>query len=388
MINKLTTPILTVILTFTALSCSGDKAVETGDANRANGDAQAYNLDGLKKEPVDASQLVVSNISVAKFIQNSETVGRLSFEVDGRADYVIYNACGSNEQCFNGRSALTRVVLPLLETGPVDIKVKACVDPGRNTTADECGPWNTPASQFVQPKPNDTEVKALLRQKADLNEQIKAYGTEMKMALERGQRKMDDCIKRNIEAVRLTQIKALTSAFLSMGESLLGQALATGDTCQGGVSLLLQQSGGVSGETAVADTAAKIFGMCQGVGAATQLTLTQTQQQVGQAISTGIKVKEVAGVVQKAATSLSTFGDYANLLEGAFSSVGMFGSSPVSAIQALGTSLFDLFTASKQVPTQCVAEQSMNAEVALIKAQVTQMKSRMAKIDEELGLGQ
>jgi hypothetical protein len=107
------------------ISCSGDpKGV---DVNKSR-DSSSANLDLLKRDPVDASKLSLTNVSVGKLIQNKEVVARISFDTHGSADYVEYSACGSGERCFTGKSAVTRIILPPFKMGPVEIKLRSCVD--------------------------------------------------------------------------------------------------------------------------------------------------------------------------------------------------------------------------------------------------------------------
>jgi hypothetical protein len=240
----------------------------------------------------------------------------------------------------------------------------------------------------VQPKPNDLDVNTTLRRRADKIQQIKSYGVELKRTVERGERAMDECIKKNIEAIRLSQVKAIAGVFISMGESLMGEALAEGPTCVGDTSLRLQ--GATDG--GLMESANKIFGLCKENGS------TSTESDgggVGGTVGTiagvaktvsGIDFQEAANVIKGAVSGLYSFTEYMDALKYASSSANMFGIAPVSAIQALGTSLFDLFTAKKQVPSQCIAEQAMETEIAFINANVTKMKRELAQIDKEIGL--
>jgi hypothetical protein len=57
---------------------------------------------------------------------------------------------------------------------------------------------------------------------------------------------------------------------------------------------------------------------------------------------------------------------------------------PVNAVQTLGLALFDIFTAKKQIPGQCLAKDTADREMEAIATHVQTLKSEIAHIDSLL----
>lgn len=112
-------------------------------------------------EIIDASALAVTGITVANMTVSNRSVESLSFEADGRSEYVDYlicpmkvtgktctenligtPSCGLGGDCVPAIATTNRVTLPVLYEGQITIKVRACVNvknaKDKNVT---CGPF-------------------------------------------------------------------------------------------------------------------------------------------------------------------------------------------------------------------------------------------------------
>jgi hypothetical protein len=374
-------------------------ACDSGAPKKADSAPPALGLVTLVKPAVDASKLRVYGISVAKVKKGEIYLGSLSYEADGQADVVEYKACHENGTCFAGKAAVNRVLMPAFVGGNITITAHACVDPGRSTAQTNCGVDST--GEFIQPANANTSQTELSSQRAQKIEQMRSFGVTVKAVLERFQKESDQCLQDDATNQKILGKKQMVSAFVSMGESLAG--IATNYAVQSEYNQDVKDIdtakreldpnfvGPVSERTGELQKANVVV-------AKTDIKRAQSELDpnfVGPVSPRSLEL-ENAGIVNKSdltqvfngsqqgANNLNSFVGYSSVVANSAASVGMYQTSPVGGIQSLAMSMFDIFNADDVKLSPCIAEQTAQAEMNAIKAQMQKLQQEIAVIDSRI----
>jgi hypothetical protein len=375
--------LLTVILA--ASACQG------GSDDGKSSNKQGLDLTGgLQKPKVDGSALKVYSISVAKVKKGDLIIGSLSYEADGGADLVEYRACHEQGDCFQGKAAVNRVEMPAFVGGTITITAHACVDPGRSTTAKNCGPDNT--GEFIQPANADSVQRELSSQRAQKLEQLRSMGEQVKVILEKYQKDSEECIRLGQDADKVQAKRQMVGAFVAIGQSLIGTAMAAYSKSTSGTS-----------STATAAAAAAAAGKSVVTEDGTRYTSNDIKTAnkelspdfIGPAQEKSLEAED-AGLVSRAdlsknvqqastgAQALSSFNGYEAVGEKALTSVGLYQKSPISGIQSFAASIFDIFHAGELRNSPCQAEQIGQSEMESLKKQMENLQADIAALDSKI----
>ncbi|MEZ4742493.1 MAG: hypothetical protein R3B45_08605 [Bdellovibrionota bacterium] len=354
----------------------------------------------LNKPPVDGSTLRLYNISVAKVKYMEIWHGSLNYEADGHADYVAYKACHETSgRCFEGKSAVNRVIMPPFNGGNIIISGQACVDPGRSTTQSLCGPITH--GTFLQPANANSTKAELLATKAFKTEQLNNFGAAVKKILETYQTEVQQCQIAEEKSAEVTARKQMVGAFVALGEALISTAVSVYqqnktvennyDTYSDIENMEGEKTGRVPipGQKPTVPTENTTISRAQTTTTNSVFSgeyicpYAQTSMQ-NYRIVNNTDLTPVSEAARKSAQKLRNFRGYSNVTACALSSVGLFPVQPVSAIQSLASSVFDMFNADKVQRFPCLAERKASSEMDSIKLQIEKLRSDIAAIDNEL----
>lgn len=377
------------------VGCDSGKVSKKNDSGLAS-----LALISLNKPPVDASQLRVYNISAAKTKKGEIWIGSLGYEADGQADLVEFKACHESGTCFVGKSAVNRILMPTFQNGRVTITARACVDPGRSTVGSLCGPESS--GEFIQPANNNTKQAELAAQRAQKAEQLKGFSQAVKGVLEKFQRDSDQCVKDDDQNQRILAKKKMTAAYTALGESLIGLGInyaAKAEAKQNAAdietakkefdpdfvgpkserTLELEKAGVIVSEDDLATAKQELDPNYVGPPSPRSLEL----EQAGIVNKTGDLVK-VKDATKQGADSLKTFAGYSGVVRNAMASVDMYQINPVSSIQSLASSVFDMFNADDVKLSPCLAEVMAQGEMNALKVQIQKLQQEISVIDASL----
>jgi hypothetical protein len=289
--------------------------------------------------------------------------------------------------------------MPAFPGGVITLTVHACVDPGRSTSATNCGPDAT--GEFLQPANANTAQTELSSQRAQKLEQMRGFGEAVKAVLEKFQRDSDQCLTDAGDNKKILGKKKMVGAFTAMGESLIGVAMT--------YAVKAERTQDIQDiKTAKTELDPKFVGPpsertkeLQEANVVIPKSEIETAQKelapdfVGPVSPRSLEL-EKAGIVSKAdltkvftgseegAQDLKSFAGYSKVVANSFGSVGLYQSSPVSSIQSMAMSIFDIFNADDVKLSPCLAEQTGQNEMNALKAQMQTLQQQIAVIDANL----
>ncbi|MFK7824767.1 MAG: hypothetical protein AB8G05_11450 [Oligoflexales bacterium] len=309
----------------------------------------------------DASELFVTGLRVVKKREQLSLAHNLSFEADGRAEYVDYRICPLEDvgkectegfecarggNCVQGITPHNRLKLPLLYAGKVLFKARACADRKNTLTDDICGGW--------QEKEYDSQVyniriATLTGRAIDLKKDLGILNKDYKDALETFVQDARECDAINAEVqkvldskVRIVEdfVRAPIEHFVMAGEFAADQVL-WGQTDQ-------------------------VVGGLEKAGSTISEGLERECLRIGEATADWVcSVLKIPGQFAK----------------------GMLAAmSPVTAIGTVSNSVHDIYYGTflgqgdKLVPKACLAEQKLQRSADIIELQMEK------KLDELRGI--
>lgn len=180
---------------------------------------------------IDASTLFISNLRVATF-QNKKIINELvSYEADGRADYVSYKICPMDQKsdtCVENIYTMNKIILPYLLAGDVLISVKACIDPEKaKNSSISCG---KPNEIVYNSRRRDSEIESIMLEKDRIMDGLKKLEEDFRSALENFTKegyqclKQDAAVQKNLESKIKFSEYILKAPFGWMWESAKSQA--------------------------------------------------------------------------------------------------------------------------------------------------------------------
>lgn len=118
-------------------------------------DSEIAKLEEEVSKKYDAATLKVFNVRVSKLRQGLTTGLSLSYDPDGRSDYIDYKICPlevtgkecegddctRGGECYPGVTVYNRLRLPGLYAGKVKYSVRSCLDRNNALTDQSCGDW-------------------------------------------------------------------------------------------------------------------------------------------------------------------------------------------------------------------------------------------------------
>ena len=320
---------------------------------------------------VDAKKLFVFNVRVTKLNKQLESVLSLSYDPDGRADYLEYMICPlekTDQQCREGEEIVcaqggecvpgitvhNRVVIPKLHAGRVQIKVKACIERERALSQDVCGNWEEKEyySSYFDQRIAHLYGRALTLKKSLGNLVEKDYRNALQTFTEEGRAcdlhnaEVDKVLKSKVRVVEQF-LRAPASWFKASGENL-------GDAFLG--------EGG-------------------------------TQEVIGAISDLGKKISKELDKICQSIADTGAAGDFSCKLFRGTASFGktMLGAiSPVTAVGTLSNSIHDVYYGTfkgegdKLVAKGCHAEANLQRTVYAIETQMQYKIQELGNIKKEL----
>ena len=165
-----------------------------------------------KLSKVDPASLFIVNVRVGTFRDKRLVHELVSYESDGRSDYVYYrvcplektdqdcegDACETGGECIENIYTLDRVILPVLKAGQVLVGVRACVEKERSKSSREtCGPWNEILHNTLR---RDQVAEKLLIEKDRVLGSLDKLENDFRNALETFRDEAYECLERDSEA--------------------------------------------------------------------------------------------------------------------------------------------------------------------------------------------
>lgn len=340
---------------------SSQSAVKTDSATAAKEE---------KKEQVkyDAAKLTVFNLRIATQ-QLSLTKGlNLSYDPDGRADYIEYMVCplaatgktcnkevldcSAGGECFTGLTVYNRVRIAQLFPGQALFKVKACVEQDHAQGSETCGPWE---EKTFDTGAYDPRVASLLSQAQSIKEDLgNLVAHDYRNALITFEKEAKACDKLDASVKRVldSKVKVVEQFLLAPISWFYQSGLGLGDTILGD---------GGTGE---------VLAAVGKLGAAVSKELDVACQALGE--GTHDKVCDVL-------KGLVTFG-----------SSMILGLNPVPAFGTISNAIHDVYYGTFLgkgdilVPKGCHAEENLQRSAQAIQTQIQSKLQNLQALKQEL----
>jgi hypothetical protein len=223
-----------LLLSFIFLaSCNPSK--ELGSTKFKQGSSS--NFAPLIPRKIDASKLVLYELSTVNETSDGITSGSIGFEASDFTQWIEVETCTSSTpaagspsgqtkiSCNKSTSVTQRVSLPPFEAGPVEVRLRGCIeakyalDPKIN-----CG--EQVAIVYHQPDTSSPFRAQLLREEANRITAIETTVIQLKVLSEIFAKEMETCEKNAAKVTETRDRGRLIVGLLGLGEVLAGKAVS------------------------------------------------------------------------------------------------------------------------------------------------------------------
>ena len=341
----------------------------TSQANSQSKDKQSLGGDVSDEQTpvkkIDGSKLFVLNVRAVAKREQLFLTHNLSYEADGKADYIDYRICPLEDvgkqcpeglectaggSCFPGVSAYNRVRLPLLYAGKVLFKVRACIDRERALTDVVCGTWE---EKEFDSQAFDSRVASLMGRAINLKQGLGKLNLDYKEVLEKFVEEARACDALNAEVQKVLDSKvSVVEKFTSVPDKIWEFA---GEDVANAIFF---------GEPE------KVLAGVQNVGSEISRQLERACLELGDATHDG-----VCNALQVIVTTGKGF---------------LSAMSPVTAIGTISNKIHDVYygtfrgESDKLVPKGCFAEQNLQRSVDAIELQMQAKLQELQVIKQQL----
>ena len=337
----------------------------SGQQGGLAGDPGSSTNEKEKVEKIDANKLTVFNVRAVKKREQLFLTHNLSYEPDGRADYINYLICPLEDvgkqcpealectaggHCFEGVSAYNRVRLPLLYAGKVLFKVKACIDREKALTNETCGPWE---EKEFDSQAFDIRIASLMGRAVNLKQGLGKLNMDYREALDTFVEEARACDALNAEVQKVLDSKVkVVEEFVRLPIEWFGKA---GETLA---------------DTVLSGQSDQVFGLFEKAGQGVSRQLERACLEFGEATHDGV-CKFLIGAVTVGKSFISAM-------------------SPVTAIGTISNKVHDVYYGTflgqgdKLVPKGCFAEQNLQSRVGDIERQMQAKLQELQVIKQQL----
>lgn len=291
----------------------------------------------LGRAAVDAAKLEVFGAVVANTSRKGVSARSLHFSASGEADYVEVKLCDLAKGCDETiLTVVNQTLLPIKNPGQHSVSARACVQEKRATnSAIRCGEWNS--LEFFAPNSIDSEIGALLNERAAKKIQLKHLANQIVATLETFQTEAATCRSKEAVAKRMSGLRGIAQNYLSLGEIIINQS--------------------IHGDTESEDSS----------------------------MATSVPVEKVTTPLAANAEKLTPIEKYDAGLRKLGRAFGYFDEvKPVKAVETLGLAIFDLFSAKASIPGECLAKDKADSTMESIAGNIAALKLRISEIDNAL----
>ncbi len=183
------------------------------------------NFAPLIPKKIDASKLVLYELSTVNETSDGITSGSIGFEASDFTQWIEVKSCPSSGPCSTGTAVTQRVSLPPFEPGPVEVSLRGCIeskyalDPKTN-----CGEWIS--TRYNQPDTSSPFRAQLLREEANRITAIETTVIQLKVLSEIFAKEMETCEKNAAKVTETRDRGRLIVGLLGLGEVLAGKAVS------------------------------------------------------------------------------------------------------------------------------------------------------------------
>jgi len=211
-----------IYITFLLLaSCNSQKGVNT--FKQAN-DAAFIPVPLIPKK-IDASKLILYDLSAVNSDIGGITSGSIRFEASDFTQWIEVKSCPSKGSCSTGTSVTQRIALPPFEPGPVEVSLRGCVDSQYAIDSNiNCGEWTN--IRYNQPDTSSPFKSQLLREEAARISSIETTVGQLKGLTEGFAREMETCEKNARKVSETSARGSLIVGLLALGEVIAGKAVS------------------------------------------------------------------------------------------------------------------------------------------------------------------
>lgn len=327
-------PLFGFVFAILSLAGCGTKSANPASAEPKSDDSvEQYSMSSLTREPVSISSVDVFNLIVANSANQGIHTRTAHFTSTGSTDYIDLQLCHNQKGCEATQKLIVdEAALVTPYSGLYTVRVRACVYPGRSLTPSTlCGAWKT--EDFEISVSASPEALALFNERQAKLAQLAELTKFMEKTLETFVQNSSVCAVKQETAERINAIRGITQNFLSLGEHLMSYAVQRSQD-------------------------------------------KDSQKYAGQPVS------PIQKPLEKNSEKLAKFMEFDSTIRTIAQAKGYFESAqPVNGVQTLGMAIFDIFTAAKQIPGQCLAKDIADSEMASLNANIKQLKSRISEID-------
>jgi len=337
---------------------------------------------GQNQEAVKRSQILqLSNLFTTSFqISNASLKGKmvksLTFAASSQADWVEISLCqktASGNDCHTEKSLTPRWHVPLKPNDTAMLaRVRACAESYRTTSlSSSCGEWSD-WREFTQPRNSNTNILLQEQRLERVKKQFEIL-TEQKMKiLKQFEEDAIKCVKSMQDAERMAAKREMVSSLLVIGETIAVQALTNG-------LFLSQPLKTQEAQTQEAQTQEAQTQEAQTQEAQTQVPQIPENDKMFSQMPTDIVSRNAEDSQKK----LAKFSEYNDAVQNIAKSVGFFEEAlPMNAVNTLGLAVFDLFTASKQIPSACSADERASLAIKAIDLQIASLSQELDLLHE------
>ena len=400
-----------IIALFLAASCNSKKELATKKFTQAN--AYAYKPTPLIPEKIDASKLILYDLSTVNSDIAGITSGSIRFEASDFTQWIEVKSCQGTETCTSGTSVTQRVELPPFEPGPVEVSLRGCVeskyalDPITN-----CGEWTS--VRYNQPDTSSPFKAQLLREEAARIAEIEATVAKLKVLSESFAREMETCEKNASQVTETRARGSLIVGLLGIGEVLAGKAVSMyfkknpiaplKSGIEEAKAAVDPHAGASSKETATSGpsstpaTDAKVATTAK-VEVAGKDTPTVTlpadvpkkptfidaslKNQLGK-----VDIKGAFAGISSASDKLGGLASPVAYIKQGAAAAGLFqGGNPISAFGAIGGAIFGAFNANKLVLETCTARERYEASAESLMLKLNSERYLLQSIYKQIEKG-
>ncbi|MBC62535.1 MAG: hypothetical protein CMP11_08765 [Zetaproteobacteria bacterium] len=227
-IKQILKTFFTTFFIFSASNCVQEQKSNTVRTNGAttnslnNSSDNEESNDREEPEKIDTSLLKIYNVSISDVRQNNGNIQQIaSFDLPYNTGYTTFTICPKENtdqecsedysQCAEGGACVTqianysRIIIPKLYAGEVEITFQACIDDrSRSLNNEPCGPKKI---VYYDSKRANIEVLKLLNEERRYKEAAANLVLDYRQFLEEWEKETIKCMKQNADADKLLQTK-------------------------------------------------------------------------------------------------------------------------------------------------------------------------------------
>lgn len=360
---------------------ASDAVVLNAEQNNGSVESFILSLRGSDRGRIDPEDLQVGALSVAKVSRKvgrrKVVIGRLSYATGLKVDFVEIQAGERGSDCFaedlkdsdcpyaEEESLRATDLIEFEQAGRIEVRVRACVEEDRSSDDEQnCGSYST--TFFEQPVTEGVKERArLARERQGYFDELDGLGEEVEAALQDFNDEADQCDANELGGKRVEGMRILVGNVLQLGEKLVSQSIYGTPT----------QTSLVKSEADLVDPSVGIVKQLPNETLARNLAEAKRRLSLDdrQPSEATFSLQQQDTTLASLQSAISTFQSVQNI-------------TPVDAVQQLGNSVFDLFTAGAQARgnMKCFAEAKLNDRLEQLEVRINDVKKAIRDVDQRL----